>query len=196
MILGWSDFVEPFKERSLFWNEIWKLAGSPIQGQLPDIRRNTRAKYHWALKFVKKNADGIIKYKTASILEIKSFQYIWSVIHNMKKKCFSPPGMIDGNTSNSEIANHFANIYSDLYNSANDNEVNEIKEKVDQAIATICRRGGCCDSNHVIIPDLAKWVISKLKEGRRTQFIIYHRMILLKHQTALPLPLVKYLSPF
>ena len=85
----------------------------------------------------------------------------------MKNKCFSPPGMIDGNTSESEIANHFANIYSDLYNSAYDNEVHEIKKKVDQAVATICGRGGCCDSSHVITPNIVKRAFSKLKKGKR-----------------------------
>ena len=87
----------------------------------------------------------------------------------MKKKCFSPPGMIDGNTSESEIANHFANIYSDLYNSVNDNEIHEIKEKADQAVTTICGRGGCCDSSHVITPNIVKRAIAKQKKGKKDE---------------------------
>jgi len=38
------------KEKSIFWNEIWKSAGKPIAGQLANLRKFTCAKYQWAIK--------------------------------------------------------------------------------------------------------------------------------------------------
>ena len=49
---GWNEYVKPFKDKSIFWNDIWKSAGSPVTGQLATIRRNTRARYHQAIKHI------------------------------------------------------------------------------------------------------------------------------------------------
>ncbi len=72
-IPGWNEFVKPYKDKSIFWNDVWKNAGSPDSGQLADIRRISRSKYHWAIKEIKRNADELIKEKTAFTLSHKSF---------------------------------------------------------------------------------------------------------------------------
>ncbi len=45
-IPGWNEFVKPYKDKSIFWNDVWKNAGSPDNGQLADLRRFSRSKYH------------------------------------------------------------------------------------------------------------------------------------------------------
>ncbi len=72
---GWNEFVKPYKDKYIFWNDVWKNVGSPVSGQLADLRRFSRLKYHWAIKQVKRNVDEIIKEKTAFTLRNKSF--IW-----------------------------------------------------------------------------------------------------------------------
>ena len=47
---GWNSHVKPFKEKSIFWNDMWKQAGKPVSGPIAEIRRFTRTKYHWAIK--------------------------------------------------------------------------------------------------------------------------------------------------
>ena len=64
-IHGWNDFVKPYKEKSIFWNNIWKDAGSPHQGELANVRRFARYKYHWAIKTVNKQNNNRILEKNS-----------------------------------------------------------------------------------------------------------------------------------
>ena len=64
-IMGWNDFVKPYKEKSIFWNNIWKDAGSPQQGELANVRRFARYKYHWAIKTVNKQNNNRILEKNS-----------------------------------------------------------------------------------------------------------------------------------
>ena len=70
----WNDFVKPYKDKSIFWNELWVSDGKPTSGILFDLRKFARSKYHWAIKQVKKNKDTIILNKTAQQLASKSIQ--------------------------------------------------------------------------------------------------------------------------
>ena len=41
-IPGWNDFVKPYKDKSIFWNELWVSDGKPTSGILFNLRRFTR----------------------------------------------------------------------------------------------------------------------------------------------------------
>ena len=167
---GWNEFVKPYREKALLWHEIWKSAGSPTQGHLAMIRRQTRAKYHWAVKFVKKNEDIIIKYNTANYLSKRSFSQFWEIIRKMKSVNQSLPGIVDGKTTCRDIANKFAEDYSCLYNSVADNEIDTIRNSLDVSLANSCAVGRCCmSSSHFITPELIKKAIKKLKKGKRDE---------------------------
>ena len=45
--------VEESKKTSLFWPDLWRINGSPRQGTIADIMRRTRAKYHYAIRYLK-----------------------------------------------------------------------------------------------------------------------------------------------
>ncbi len=45
-IPGWNEYVRPYKDKSIFFNDIWKNAGCLASGQLADLRRFSRSKYH------------------------------------------------------------------------------------------------------------------------------------------------------
>ena len=72
-IPGWNEYVRPCKDKSIFWQDIWENAGCPANGQLADLRRFSRLKYHWAIKQAKRNVDEIQKENTAVTLRNKSF---------------------------------------------------------------------------------------------------------------------------
>ena len=40
---GWNEYVEPKRQVSLFWHNMWKDRGCPHHGVVADIMRNTRA---------------------------------------------------------------------------------------------------------------------------------------------------------
>ena len=77
---GWNSHVKPFKDKSIFWNDIWKQAGKPVSGPLAELRRFTRTKYHWAIKQAKRQKDSIILNNTAKQLLNKSYKEFWSTI--------------------------------------------------------------------------------------------------------------------
>ena len=169
-IPGWNEFVKPYREKSIFWHDLWKSAGCPQNGQLAQIRRQTRAKYHWAVKYVKKNKDEIVKYNTAHEMQKKSFTKFWEIIRKMKNSNISLPEVVDGNITKQDIADGFAGIYSELYNSIQDPEINQTKESVKQSINNKCAVGQCNNSHcHSVSSDLVKKAIKHLKAGKRDE---------------------------
>ena len=60
-IPGWNMHVEESKKTSLFWHDLWRINGSPRQGTIADIMRRTRAKYHYAIRFVKCMSETVKK---------------------------------------------------------------------------------------------------------------------------------------
>jgi len=58
-IPGWSEVVAPLRDQSLFWHNLWTDCSRPHQGLVADIKRKTRARYHRAVRYVKKNKDDI-----------------------------------------------------------------------------------------------------------------------------------------
>ncbi len=88
-IPGWNEFVKPYKDKFLFWNDVWKNAGSSDSGQLADLKRFSRSKYHWAIKQIKRNAYGFIKEKRAFTFRHKSFKEFWTTIKKMRGRATS-----------------------------------------------------------------------------------------------------------
>ena len=60
---GFSDFVKPYREDSLFWHAIWVSAGRPQNTQLHLVMKSTRNKYHYAIRKVKRQESEIRKNK-------------------------------------------------------------------------------------------------------------------------------------
>ena len=55
-IPGWKEKVEPVRNDSIFWHDIWINAGRPNKGMIFEIMKRIRNKYHYALRSVKKVA--------------------------------------------------------------------------------------------------------------------------------------------
>ena len=70
---GLSSYVKPIKDKSTFWNDIWKSVGCPTNGEIASIRRTTKARYHQAIRYIKRNEEHIIKCNTSNYLNKKYF---------------------------------------------------------------------------------------------------------------------------
>ena len=105
-IPGWNDFVKPYKDKSIFWNELWVSAGKPTSGILFDLRRFARSKYHWAIKQVKKNKDTIVLNKTAQQLANKSYRDFWKTIKKLKGNERVTEKVIDDNDTDEILGNN------------------------------------------------------------------------------------------
>ena len=67
-IPGWSEHVQPLREKSLFWHRMWVDCDRPKTGAVADSMRRTRAAYHYAIRQVKKDEESIIRERVASAL--------------------------------------------------------------------------------------------------------------------------------
>ena len=119
-IPGWNTFVKPYKEKYIFWNDIWKSAGKPQTGQLADLRKFTRAKYHWAIKQVKREKDNIILNNTAQQLARKSFCEFWQTMKKLNGSNNTITNIIDNKNNDDDITGLFCCKYKELYKSVSD----------------------------------------------------------------------------
>ena len=54
---GYNEYVFECRQQALFWHNIWRANGSPRHGVIADIRRNTRAGYHYTLRYIDRNKN-------------------------------------------------------------------------------------------------------------------------------------------
>ena len=131
-ITDWKNEVEPYRDKAMFWHAVWLSAGRPINTELHRIMKRSRNIYHFQIRKQKKAAN-ILKRNTllAACIEDKG-----DLFEEIKKMRRSPPTIsstIDG-VSNG-IEEHFAHIYSDLYNSVEDQgELMEINKQLNKMI--------------------------------------------------------------
>ena len=118
IVPGWSDTVKPFCEEAKFWHAIWISAGRPINTELHRIMKRTRNAYHYAVRKCKKAAENI---KRTKLLEncMVGGNDVFKELRKMRQVRSEPPAVIDGNTEPSE---RFADVYGQLYNSADDQD--------------------------------------------------------------------------
>ena len=168
-IPGWNEFVKPYKNKSIFCNELWVSAGKPSSGQLFDDRKFARYKYHWAIKQVKKNKDRIILNKTAQQLTQKSFNDFYKTIKKLKGNNRMQVTIIDDKCTEEDIADNFRSIYSTLYNSIQDKNLSTTKSKINNLIETRCKANLCKQSCHKVSCDTIKKAIKCLNDGKNDE---------------------------
>ena len=83
-IPGWSEEVEPLRQKSMFWHQIWNNCGRPHTGHVADCMRRTRASYRYAIHRVKKHREQIICNRIAESLLHNSNRNFWSEIRKIR----------------------------------------------------------------------------------------------------------------
>ena len=122
------------RERAIFWHLIWKQCGSPINGVVAGVRRYCRAKYHYAVRQTKIQADTNYANKLATALANKRASGFWSELRHIKGSSKPKTGMVDGVVSGADISEHLATKYNALYNSVSysHNEMSEVVDDIDK----------------------------------------------------------------
>ena len=67
-IPGWNDYIKHLKLTASLWRNLWRDNSSPLTGQIHDIMKETRRKYHYGIRNVKSNEEDIKKQKFAETL--------------------------------------------------------------------------------------------------------------------------------
>ena len=114
---GWNEHVRDEKEESLYWHRCWCDAGRPQTGDLAEMMRMSRARYHKAVKYVKKHRDKIRVEKMAASIADNRQRDLWSEVRKLKGRNNFLPACVDNVTDDSDICDVFVNKYHSVYNS-------------------------------------------------------------------------------
>lgn len=165
-IPGWTEWVEPVREKSILWHDIWQGAGRPHNGLIADIMRRTRAAYHYAIRKVKRNECDIRKQKFAECIAGNRTRDFWTEIKRMNGTLHGRgcAATVDGISDTGQIASLFADKYQDLYNSVpyDQNEMLGICNKLNERIGH-----DCYDDHSVITEDEIATAILNLKFNKK-----------------------------
>ena len=116
-VIGWNEHVAESKAKAVLWHRIWQECGSPNRGVVYDIRKSTRATYHYAIRHAKKQTNVSQANKLADALLRKRSRDFWTEVKRIKGKSQQRPVMVDGVLSDAKISELFATKYRTLYNS-------------------------------------------------------------------------------
>ena len=122
VIPGWSEYVAPYKDQSIFWKSIWISCGRPIDNNLHRIMKATRNRYHYAVRKIKRLQDELRKSKFLESCLNGNITDVFAEIKRSRNKNSSNSKVIDGYSTNMGITDNFKRIYSEIYNSHNDSE--------------------------------------------------------------------------
>ena len=77
-IPGWSEYVQPFRDKSLFWHRMWLDCGRPRSGVVFECMKRSRLAYHYAIRKVRKDAESIKSERVAASLLCNSLALVIS----------------------------------------------------------------------------------------------------------------------
>ena len=78
VIPGWNEHVQPQQDTSLFWHSIWVQCGRPHNGEIADITRRTRSRYHYTVRYIIKEETGIKSNRMAEAISKGNDRYLFS----------------------------------------------------------------------------------------------------------------------
>ena len=156
-IAFWHDEIEPFKQDAQFWHSVWISAGRPLNTELHKVMKRTRNIYHLQIRKCKKAADTLQRNALLNAC-INGNGDIYKEIRKMRKTNTTLVNTIDGITE--DIPEHFASIYSRLYNSVDE------KSKLESLYGEIVGGINSSEMSEIqkITTDVAKEVIGHLKK--------------------------------
>ena len=169
---GWNDELDLARERSLFWHFLWDSCERPATGPVADVMRHTRNHYHHLIRKIKRDRDSSVRRSLGNSLRQNLSREYWTEVKKISKGKKSITIDVNGFSDASDIANSFAEQYSELYASVPSNPVQmtelfmRIKESISSACITLSDNNQHChsiNSAHVIT------VIKSLHAGKSDQ---------------------------
>lgn len=82
---GWSTTVQPYKDKALFWHHILNEMDRPRIGVVAQIRRQTRAAYHRAIRSAIREEDESARDKFAECLLKNDKRDFWNEVKKMRR---------------------------------------------------------------------------------------------------------------
>ena len=165
VIPGWNESVQPFFEKSLFWHDIWVQNGKPRGGDIANIMRTTRARYHYAIRNVIKSNIKIRNDKMAEAISLNNDRDLWLEVKKMNKSNQSFSNLIDGQIGPDNIANLFFNKNKELFNSVGYDDVSmtNLKNNIENMVSD------CTPEKLIFNVREVKTAVNSLKNGKKEE---------------------------
>jgi len=165
---GWKEFVEPLRQEAIRWHITWKENNSPRSGYYADMRRQSRAKYHYAIRYISRERSSISASKMAESLLKNNDKDFWHEVKKVRGVKTQLPSTVDGITGESEICDVFAQKYESLLNcvSYDQGEMSSIVSDIDKNILSSCSNHSCYN-DHVITVKQVSEAVNELKPNKR-----------------------------
>ena len=175
VIPGWNEHVQAQHDTSLFWHDIWVQRGRPHNGEVADIMRRTRSRYHYAVRYVMKEETRIKSNRMAEAISEGNDRNLWKEVHSLKKSCHFLPNVIDGRIGSEDIADLFSSKFEQLYNFVgfDEDHMHLLKSRVDNLVINMCMHendtddGHNCHQQHGIDIDDLKKCVNCMKHGKK-----------------------------
>jgi hypothetical protein len=90
-IPGWFKHIQPYKDKAMFWHNIWMDMGRPHDGMVAQIRRTTRAKYHQAIRTAVREEKTLVKEKIAECMLNNRDRDFWKEIKRISSRYNNVP---------------------------------------------------------------------------------------------------------
>ena len=78
-VAGWSEFVQPFKEKSIFWSKVWAENGCPSSGILWEIMRKAKQDYKRKSRWILRKQDEVVADRMATSI-LQSGRDFWKEV--------------------------------------------------------------------------------------------------------------------
>ena len=110
-LAGWNDRIKPLRDDALFWHIIWIDCGQPPAGSLSMIMRNTRARYHRAVRDLKRNQAELRRSKLADRAASADSKEFWAEVMKLNRPKSTMPTQVNGRNNDVDIAQHLTDKY-------------------------------------------------------------------------------------
>ena len=117
---GWSDYVDELHGCAREFFILWRDFGKPRQGQLFDLMQQSRTKFKYAMRAIKRRENALRCESLAKKMSSSSNSDFWKEIKAMNNANTPLPSSIDGVTGRCNIAEVWREHFCELFNSIND----------------------------------------------------------------------------
>ena len=137
--------MKELREDSLFWHRLWVDIGRPQTGVVATVMRNTRYKYHKAVKDIKKNDLNVRKAKLAEKANESDGRSLWDELKRLNRGVKCATSTLDGHSTNADIVEHLATKYRALFSSQTTTEarLNDIRHVIQDKVT--------CEGNAFVV---------------------------------------------
>ena len=134
-LVCWNDTsCSKLKQTANFWYRLWEDAGHPSSGVLFQIKKNTKTRYKYEIRRLKRRQNVLLQDKFASLFASKKKDDFRSQIRQLNRSRPSPASSVDNVSGDVNIANLFASKFANVLNSNSSSSRDSLHSSIQSSI--------------------------------------------------------------